>query len=298
MIKSSYKFVWLTIGLILGVVGWFLSLVFSGQLILHPVVDLGFLEIRYYGLILALAVTVSYALAIYRKDAYGLTTKQADQVLLITLVSGFVGSRLYHVLSDWNFYLDNPQLIIAFWRGGLSIMGAILGGLIGLIIFSKLQKQFSLLKLLDWIAPSIVTGQIIGRFGNLFNYEAYGYPASLPWKMFVPEQFRIVNFLNEAFYHPLFLYELLGNSLILLFLFIAWPKLRQRSGSLFFVWLFLYNALRFVLEHLRIDSTFIFHNIRLNAVTSIVLAVVALAGLYKIMQTKKSQPLDLDKVNE
>jgi phosphatidylglycerol:prolipoprotein diacylglycerol transferase len=150
------------------------------------------------------------------------------------------------------------------------------------------DKQSSILNLLDWLTPSVILGQIIGRFGNLFNYEAFGYPTNLPWKMFVPQMFRPLQYASSTFFHPWFLYEVLGN-LITLFLLLKILPLKYKKSSpgfIVFFYLLLYNSLRFVLEFLRIDSTFIGW-VRLNAAVSLLLVFVSLAGLYYVKKYPK-----------
>ncbi len=149
------------------------------------------------------------------------------------------------------------------------------------------HSAFNILHLLDWLAPSVLLGQIIGRFGNFFNYEAFGYPTNLPWKMFVPEYFRPSEYISALYFHPLFLYEALGNTFIFLGLLYFFRANRIKksakpvpAGALFFSYLILYNVLRFALEHLRIDSTFLVYSIRLNALVSGFLVVLSAAGLY------------------
>lgn len=151
------------------------------------------------------------------------------------------------------------------------------------------RTHFSFLHLLDWLIPSVVLGQIIGRFGNFFNYEAFGYPTTLPWKMFVPTEFRPAGVMTSAYYHPLFLYEALGNVFIFYILLrlskterVAINSPRLVPGALFFVYLFLYNALRFALEHLRMDSTFVYEIFRLNALVSGLLSIIGLVGYLAI----------------
>ncbi|MBX9837042.1 MAG: prolipoprotein diacylglyceryl transferase, partial [Silvanigrellaceae bacterium] len=205
------------------------------------------------------------------------------------IIGGFIGARAYHVLSSINYYIGSPVDIFKVWNGGLSIYGALIGGFVALWVYRKfLNLNFSFLSILDWVTHSIILGQNIGRFGNLFNYEAFGYPTGLPWKMFVPEHFRPNQYQNINFYHPFFLYEALGNLLILIFL-VLWEKKNQKqdpsssgvalSGRLFFFYVLLYNTLRFSLEFLRIDSTFI-NGIRLNVISSLVLVVVSAAFIF------------------
>lgn len=289
--------------------GIFLAYVFSGRLILPQAFSLGPFTVHYYGVIMALAVAGGFYLAIKRTTQYGLEAKQAEDVLFWLVIGGFVGARLYHVFSSIGYYSTHPIDILKVWNGGLSIYGAVIGGLITLLVLKRIfDFKFLILNLLDWLTPSLIVGQIIGRFGNLFNYEAFGYPTNLPWKMFVPQQFRPPQYVYSNFFHPFFLYELLGNAIILFLIsyfersrtrrlqsenqtlwlsvrdFAAQQKLSGRKilasgGSLFFLYLLLYNALRFGLEFLRIDSTFI-GNFRLNAMASLLLCLIAGSALF------------------
>lgn len=266
------------------VVAFFLNRVFSGQIILPQYFHVGPLTIHYYGIIIALAAASAFYLAVRRAPRYGVELKQAEDILFWVIVGGFIGARLYHIFSSIGYYWVHPIDVFKVWNGGLSIYGAVLGGIITLWALKRIfnfsavakamaDKQFLIFNLLDWLAPSVVLGQIIGRFGNLFNYEAYGYATNLPWKMFVPLQFRLPPFWNLAFYHPWFLYEALGNTIILLIL-LRLSRSRRPAGWVVFSYLLLYNALRFSLEFLRIDSTFL-GPLRLNALASLVLVLVS-----------------------
>jgi phosphatidylglycerol---prolipoprotein diacylglyceryl transferase len=262
-----------------------LTEVFKGHIILPQTFHLGFLTVHYYGLTMAVAVAAGFYLAMVRARKYGLNLTESENLLFWLAIGGFIGARLYHVASSYFYYATHPLDVLKIWNGGLSIYGAIIGGLIALIICKKLYKlQTTNYNLLDWLAPSLVLGQIIGRFGNLFNYEAFGYPTNLPWKMFVPSQFRPQIFQAYNFFHPFFLYEILGNLVIL---FLLLKSIRPKNpGSLFFSYLLLYNLLRFALEFLRIDSTFI-GQFRLNAIASLLLVLVAAIGLILIRKNAK-----------
>ncbi len=292
--------------------GYFLTLVFSSRLILPQSFSIGPIKIYYYGIILALAVASAFLLAKKRADRYGISEKQAEDIIFWTIIGGFIGARLYHVVSSAGYYLQHPVDVTKVWNGGLSIYGAIIGGIIAIILVSKVTFDT-----LDWLAASVLLGQIIGRFGNLFNYEAFGYPTNLPWKMFVPGQFRPEQYASSSFFHPWFLYEVLGN-LIILFLLLkiipsrvldkavdldpGYPRMHSGSemahegsslltkGQLFFCYVLLYNVLRFSLEFMRIDSTFV-GVFRLNSLVSLVLILVSGLFLYKQWKntTKYSQ---------
>ena len=251
--------------------------IFAGNLILPQSFILGPITIHYYGIVMAAAAAAGFYLALKRAAEYRINSKEAEDLIFWLIIGGFVGARLYHVLSLFGYYSAHPAEIIQVWNGGLSIYGAIIGGFLTLGLHQRLStKHLALSTLLDWLTPSLLIGQIIGRFGNLFNYEAFGYPTSLPWKMFVPPQFRPFDYHQFNFFHPFFLYEAAGNAIILfLILKIIKPK---APGCLFFSYLLLYNILRFALEFLRLDSTFAY-GIRINAVISLLLLPISISAL-------------------
>ena len=255
---------------------YLLYIIFQGKLIVPQAIHIGSFPIRYFGIVLALAVLAAYKLAINRASVYHVERNSAEDIIFWVIVGGFVGARIYHVLSSLPYYLQNPGHILMVWHGGLSIIGSLLGGL--LILYLKAGRSSKIfLTYLDWLAPAVVLGQIIGRFADLFNYELFGYPTSLPWKMFVPEIFRPEIFANSNFFHPLFLYESLGNALIL---WILLKKVKPANpGKVFFTYLMSYGILRFMLEFLRIDSVFI-GGLRLNAIVSLLFVMVSLVYFY------------------
>lgn len=277
--------IWFVVALS-GIMIFFLFNVLSGRLILPQALNLGLFQIRFYGIIIAFAVMVGYFFAIRRSPKYGLSNNEADSIIFWVLVLGFVGARLYHVATDWSFYRDNLVSIAQVWHGGLSIYGVLIGGIVGLLLSRKvLRVKVARLKLLDWLAPSLLIGQIIGRFGNLFNYELFGYPTNLLWKMFVPTVFRPMQYMDSQYFQPLFLYEAVGNVVILILLLKIENK-TLKPARLFFSYVLMYNTLRFALEFLRIDSPYLY-GFRINALLSLALAIIALFFLvYKHDITK------------
>lgn len=248
-----------------------LSPIFAGRVILPQYWSIAGLNLQFYGTIIAAAAGTGYWLALKRQKL--LNSDSAETIIFWAVVGGFVGARLYHVVSELGYYWARPAQIPAIWNGGLSIYGAGLGGLLAVYLYWKYRKGAagaSMLSILDWLTPSVIIGQIIGRFGNFLNYELYGLPTQLPWKMFVPVQFRMPPFEMNQFFHPLFLYEAAGSAVILVLVL----KLKLRTGSLFLMWVFLYNVMRFFLEFMRVDSV-VYGGIRVNAVLSLALAGIA-----------------------
>ncbi len=264
--------------------GFFLKQVFSGAWALPQTISVGFVTLHYYGITMALALASAWYFAVYRAPRFGLASEWVDAAAVWLALGGFAGARLYHVFSSFGYYTQNPVEVFMVWHGGLSIFGALLGGFAALLgylyFFRKQSATAEVWGWLDVLAPAVLLGQIVGRFGNLFNYEAFGYPTALPWKMFVPEVFRPVEFAATQFFHPLFLYEAGANALIFAFLWwYARPSGRTplRMGAVFSLYIILYNTVRFFLEHLRTDSTFLSPQVRLNAVASALLVVVGSA---------------------
>lgn len=276
--------------LVIGCVGFFavsviLQPFFTGRIVLPQNIHLGGLRIQFYGIILGLAALAGYWLANKRREKFNIPSNEADKIMLILIINGFVGARLYHVISELPYYLEHPTLIFAVWNGGLSIFGAALGGVLAVYVYSRFaaNNAFSFLAILDWLVPSLVLGQIIGRFGNFLNYELYGSPTSLVWKMFVPIQHRLPPFELNQFFHPLFLYEAAGSGVILYLLL----KLKLKTGQLFMLWLFLYNVLRFFLEHLRVESV-VYSGVRVNAIVALATAAAAVFLWYRLWYRRSS----------
>ena len=244
---------------------------FSGAWILPQAFSLGLITIHYYGLVMALAVAAGFYIAKRRTEKHQIDSKVAEDVIFWAIIGGFIGARLYHVLSSFSYYQHHALDILKVWQGGLSIFGAIFGGLISIWVYKKLTtNHFSLFTFLNWLTPSIIIGQIIGRFGNLFNYEAFGYSTNLPWKMFVPYGFRPIQYQSSNFFHPWFLYEQIGLLMVLMLI----TTLEKTGKTSLFVWyLLLYNILRFGLEFLRIDSPFIY-GFRQNAAISLLIILL------------------------
>lgn len=259
-------------------IGTFLGEVFSGALPVNQTFSIAGFSLRYYGLVLAVAAVCGWLIARKRSAQFKVGLEQTDNIFIYVFIAGFLGARIYHVFSEWDYYLSHISEIIKVWNGGLAIYGAIVGGLLGLYIAKrqlKLTQSFS--QLLDWLVPSLVLGQAVGRFGNFFNYELFGYPTTLPWGMFVPAKFRPTEFLDAQFFHPLFLYESLACCLIFIIL-LKISRREWKAGTLFITYILLYNIVRFFIELLRIETT-IWAGIRVNLVISLILIVVSLALL-------------------
>ena len=240
-----------------GVVGWWVAPYFAGTKSLQPIaVQLGSLTVYWYGLLLAVAVAASYWwVARPLARTRGITEEAMLTVSIWTIIGGLIGARMLFVLLKWSDYAGNWSEIWFINAGGLSIHGALLGGVVAVWLTVRSLK-ISLWPMLDIMAPAVVLGQAIGRWGNFVNQEAFGGPTNLPWKMFVAPQFRPPQWLEAEFFHPTFLYESLGCLAIFGWLYRQSPNLFRQPGAGLAWYLLLYSSLRFLLEFFRVDSDF------------------------------------------
>ncbi|MDJ0597101.1 MAG: prolipoprotein diacylglyceryl transferase [Pleurocapsa sp. MO_226.B13] len=248
--------------------------------------EIGSLAIRWYGLLIASAVLIGVTLSQYLAKRRGVDPDLLGDLAIWLVVSAIPAARIYYVLFQWQDYAQHPGDIIAIWKGGIAIHGAIIGGTLATIIFARLNR-ISLWQLLDLVAPSLILGQAIGRWGNFFNSEAFGKPTDLPWKLYIAPRYRPLELLNFEYFHPTFLYESLWNLgvfIILLSLFFWGLKNRHRlkTGTIAAVYLIGYSLGRVWIEWLRTDSLML-GPLKIAQVVSLVaiaLGLLILAWLY------------------
>ena len=213
------------------------------------------INIYYYGVIMALAIAIGTLVSDFiGVKNFSLKKDTIIDALPYLIIFGLLGARIYYCIMDYDFYLRFPTEIPAFRHGGISIHGAILGGLIGLIVFAKLRK-ISVKKLCDVCAIGLALGQSIGRWGNFFNSEAYGFPTDVPWKLYIAPQYRTIPYLDNSYFHPAFLYESILDFIIFLILLFALKKqFNKKEGNLALLYLIMYSVIRILVEYYRIDS--------------------------------------------
>jgi len=245
-------------------------------------VKLGPLTIRWYGLLIASAVLIGVSLSQYLAKRRNVDPNAIADLAIWLVIGAIPCARLYYVLFEWNQYAQRPEDIIAIWKGGIAIHGAMLGGLIATIIFARVQK-LSVWLLADLVVPSLILGQAIGRWGNFFNSEAFGSPTNLPWKLYISPQHRPPAYLDYQYFHPTFLYESLWNVLIFGILITLFFRDLQRKphlkvGTLALIYLVGYSAGRIWIEGLRTDSLMV-GPLRIAQIVSLVSIILGLAGL-------------------
>lgn len=236
-------------------------------------IDLGIIKIYWYSILVLIGI-IAACFIIYRESRKNnLKKEDLIDLMFYVIIFGIVGARIYYVLFNLNYYLNNPLNIIALWNGGLAIHGGILGGLITTIFFCK-KKKINLTKMLDIIVVGIIIGQAIGRWGNFFNGEAFGPITTLAYleSIHIPK-FIINGMLIDGAYHiPTFLYESLWCLLGFIIMIILRKLKNLPLGTLTSFYLIWYGAERFIVERLRTDSLMLL-NIKVAQVVSIIFII-------------------------
>ena len=280
-------------------------------------IQIGPFSLRWYGLLIAISVLVGLNLSGELARKKGLKQSLINDLLPILVLASIIGARLYYVAFEWRNYtgknfwssinilnlnLNIPiPTAIEIWGGGIAIHGALIMGTLSVIFFCRWRRE-SFWDVIDVLVPSVALGQAIGRWGNFFNNEAFGIPTNLPWKLFIPYEFRPKIFYLQDYFHPTFLYESIWNLLvfgILIFLFkkSTTNKISLPSGSLTCIYLTTYSLGRVWIEALRIDplclggiAPFCEGGLRIAQIISLFLISAGLLGIWRIYISKKALP--------
>lgn len=243
---------------------------------MHPVLlQVGPLTLRWYGAMIATACFVGLWLARKEAERNGIEKERVEDFFLFAIIAAIVGARLYYItFTDPGQFWNNPFSVFAIWEGGLAIHGAILGGLLACIFFTRKYK-ISFWKFADTLAPSLVLGQAIGRIGCFFNGDAHGYPTEMSWGMvYAPESPAGQMFPGQAL-HPTQLYEMVFNLIIFGILWSVRKKVKTK-GNLFLLYIMLYSTGRIFVEHFRADKLTYLGNVSAAQSIGVIGIVVAL----------------------
>lgn len=265
-------------------------------------------DIAYYGIVIAIAMIVGISIAMREARRTGQDPDIYLDMLMITMVTSVIGARIYYVAFSWENYKDDLIQIFNTRNGGLAIYGGIIAGIITVYVFVKIKKM-NFQQVADTVCMGLITGQIIGRWGNFFNREAFGgytdnlLAMQLPvsavrqneitaamWKHLVE-----VNGVEYIQVHPTFLYEGLWNFMVLLFL--LWYRDRKKfQGELFLCYLTGYGMGRFWIESLRTDQLLI-PGIGLP-VSQVLSAVVVIASVAMLLWKRTGGSRDKECSND
>lgn len=229
--------------------------------------EIGGVKIYNYAVCIVLGIIVALVLCKINKNKFDIEFDDVLENIIYALVVGVIGARLYYVVFNLGYYLNNPSQILNFRDGGLAIYGGLILGSITLFITLKVKK-INVLDFFDRIVPFVAIAQAIGRWGNFFNVEAYGYETSNLLRMGITK----TGIYSEV--HPVFLYESFLN-FVLFILLIKMQKNRKYKGQILLGYLAGYSLLRGILESFRIDSLMI-GTFRVSQLLSILIFIVVL----------------------
>ena len=264
-------------------------------------ISIGDFSIAYYGIIISLGMLCGYLMAVFQAKRTGQDKEMYLDLALWDIVFAVIGARLYYVIFSWDYYSQNPGEILNIRGGGLAIYGGVIAGVITTFVFSKI-RQVPFLRLADTACIGLLTGQIMGRWGNFFNREAFGGYTDGLFAMQIRMSDVNTSYITDELYnnvvsyngidyiqvHPAFLYESVWNICVLAVI-LVFTKHRKYDGQLFLIYLLGYSAGRVWIEGLRTDQLVLFGTgIAVSQLLSGVLAVIAATVLiYKFIKSIK-----------
>ncbi|MEG2420199.1 MAG: prolipoprotein diacylglyceryl transferase [Oscillospiraceae bacterium] len=253
-------------------------------------------NIYWYGIIIACGFLLAVAFCYRKAPSLGLDPESLIDALFFGVPAAIVGARLYYILFNLNFFRKedgslNFVQMVRIWDGGLAIYGGVIAALLTLLLFCKVRK-IKFAPFADLLAFGLLIGQMIGRWGNFVNVEAYGSATTLPWRMGITEWVGGVNTYLEV--HPTFLYESLWNLVGLCLLILIAKKWRKFDGQIFFSYLLWYGFGRGLIEGLRTDSLYLFGtSLRVSQLLGFASALVAAGFLVYHLFLKKHTAQEL-----
>lgn len=219
----------------------------------------GSFTIYWYSVIIIAGIIIGMILANKEADQLGLKKDIITDLMVFVIPIAIVCARIYYVTFEWKQYVNQPfSELFAVWNGGIAIHGAIIGSVLTVIIYTHIKK-ISFWQIVDILAPSLILGQAIGRWGNFMNQEAYGGPISENtynnFHQYLPDFIMNQMTIDGVMYHPTFLYESFWNIIVFIFLLIL-RKYNPLRGEVFLSYVTLYSIGRFVIEGMRMDSLY------------------------------------------
>lgn len=257
--------------------------------------------VAWYGILITCGMILAVLYALHICKFEGISSDDIIDFAFVVIVCGVLGARLYYVIFKWDSYVvtdaqnflmniwETLKNVVAVWEGGLAIYGGIIAGILTALVYAR-KRKLKFIKLLDILAPCVWIGQVIGRWGNFINMEAYGGETSLPWRMGL-----LYSYLDngvwdvEKYVHPTFLYESLWNltALVLVLIFYKKKKFDGQICSIYFMW---YGFGRMLIEGLRTDSLML-GNLRISqgvGFVSLILGIVLTIVFVKKHQSSKA----------
>ena len=249
--------------------------------------EIGNFKFYWYGLIIAIGLTLAVIYALRSRNRFGLTEDNILDMLICAVPSAIVCARIYYVVFNYDLYRGNFLDVFKIWNGGIAIYGAVIGGMLAVVIFCKIKK-ISIGAMLDVGALGLLIGQAIGRWANFINREAYGSTTTLPWKM------GLTSGTKTIYVHPTFLYESLWNIIGFIIIHNISKKHRKFDGQIFAMYIAWYGFGRFFIEGLRTDSLYLFSTgLRVSQILAIITFGIAVIYLLYMLMRRENRPEDL-----
>ncbi|MEI3597461.1 prolipoprotein diacylglyceryl transferase [Oceanobacillus sp. SE10311] len=258
--------------------------------------ELGPFTVYWYGVIIAFGALLGIYLAMREAERLGWNKDTIIDFVVYAIPIAIITARIFYVTFEWERYSGGPfWKVFAIWEGGIAIHGAVLGGVLTAIVYTRVKK-LSFWKLADIIAPSLILGQAIGRWGNFMNQEAHGGPVSEAaynnFLQYLPDFIMNQMTIGGVMYHPTFLYESIWNILVFIFLLLL-RKYNPTRGLIFLNYLIFYSVGRFFIEGLRTDSLYIVEGLRTAQVVSVTLIVLGIILIIYRRKTVTTRYLDM-----
>lgn len=235
---------------------------------------LGPLTIHFYGVIIATGFLLAVMYCARRSREFGMTPDNVFDVIILGVPLAIICARIYYCTFHWDTYRDDPISVLYIWNGGLGMYGVIFGAILALVIYCR-WKKLSIPAFLDMVCFGFIIGQILGRWGNFMNREAFGYETDIFCRMVLTTPKGV-----SYSVHPTFLYESVWNLAGFIFMHFYSKKHRSFDGQMFLIYLSWYGFGRMLIEGLRTDSLYLWGtNIRVSQLVSAILLVVSVTIL-------------------
>jgi len=251
----------------------------------------GPINFYWYGFFILLGALAALTVSLYLAKLYNIKTEIIIDLTFWLILGGIIGARIYDILLEWSYFSNHLIDIFKVWQGGLAIHGGIIGGGIALYFYIK-KYNYNFWQLAAIAVTVLPLGQAIGRIGNYFNQELFGYPTSLPWGIPIDIIHRPLQYFDYSYFHPTFLYESIGNLIMFLILISLqiWIVKKQKFSQFNYLlyvasYAILYSLLRFFTEFIRVDTTPVVLGLRFPQLVSLLIILLILGFFgYKTWQ--------------
>lgn len=249
----------------------------------HPVpviFQIGRITFHWYGFFIILGIILGLLVILKLSQLYQIEKERIYNLSFLLIIFGLIGARIFDfIFYNWDYFLKYPLDIFKIQQGGMSIHGALIGGIVALLFYCYYHK-LSFWLIADLFTPGLILGQAIGRWGNYFNQELYGRSTLLPIGIPINLENRIVGYEGFNYFHPTFFYEFILNLIILgILIWLHRKSLKSekyKEGSIFLTYLILYSLSRFLIEFLRIDPQPTILNLRFGQWISLLIVILSL----------------------